>query len=139
EAQKQRTREEELRSAHRALDDGRYEEAVGLAKHARLLEQEIATLREEARKRLRLLVGDLVVRLDDDDYDVREAASAKLRELGAVAQPDLVRLRRSQTSPESRCRIDGLLTGVSVDSAGRVHQWASDATASSEYTPTDWS
>lgn len=139
EAQKQRQREEELRSAHRALDEGRYEEAVGLAKHAKQLDQEIAKLRVDARTSLRLLVADLVGRLDDDDFDAREAASARLRGLGAVAQPDLLRLRRTQTSPESRCRIDELLVGVSVDAAGRVHQWASDASASSEYTPTDWS
>lgn len=136
---KQQQREEELRSAHRALDDGRYDEAVARAKHARILEHEVATLREEARASLKLLAADLVAKLDDDEFEARETASRRLRELGPVVQPHLIRLRRAQSSPEVRCRIDELLTNVSVDPAGRVHQWASDASASAEYTPTDWS
>jgi hypothetical protein len=139
EAAKQRQSGEELRAAHQALDEGRYAEAVDLAKHARLLDQEIAQIRDETRVCLKKLIADLVAKLDDDSFEARNAASASLRALGPVAVPGLVRLRLTQTSPESRCRIDELLQGVSVDASGRIHQWACDAAASSEYTPTDWS
>jgi hypothetical protein len=139
EAAKQRQREEELRDAHRALDEGRYDRAVLLAKHARQLEEEIGRIREDARGCLRKLVAELVAKLDDDDFQVRDGASAKLRELGSVAQALLVRQRLKAASPEARYRLDELLRGVSVDAEGRVRQWAVDASASSEYTPTDWS
>jgi hypothetical protein len=139
EAAKQSQSAEELRAAHQALDEGRYAEAVDFAKHARLLGQEIARIRGETRVCLRKLVAGLVEKLDDDAFEARNAASASLRALGAAAIPWLVRLRLTQTSPESRCRIDELLQGVSVDASGRIHQWACDAAASSEYSPTDWS
>jgi len=139
EAAKRRQREEEIRAAHQALDDGRYEKAVELAKHARQLEEEIGRIRADARVCLRNLLAELVAKLDHDEFQVREAASAKLRELGTLAQPGLVRHRLKAASPECRYRLDELLQGVSVDGDGRIHQWAADATASSEYTPTDWS
>jgi len=139
EAAKLRQREEEIRAAHQALDEARYDQAVELAKHARQLEAEIGRIRKDAGACLRKLIADLVAKLDDDDFQARESASAKLRALGAVAQPGLLRLRLAQTSPESRYRIDELLQGVSVDAQGRVHQWACDAEASNEYSPTDWS
>ena len=131
--------DEEMREAHRALDEGRYARAVELARHARALDEEIARIREESRACLRKLVAGLAVKLDDDDFQVREAASDKLRALGAPARPLLIRHRRAATSPESRYRLDELLPGISADPEGQVRQWASDATASSEYTPTDWS
>jgi hypothetical protein len=134
-----RQRDLDRRAAHEALDLGRYEKAVELAKHARLLDEEIGRIRKEARVRLRELVADLVAALDDDDFQARETASGKLRALGAAARPELLRHRRTQTAPEVRYRIDELLPGISVDPQGRIHQWAVDATASSEYSPTDWS
>jgi hypothetical protein len=139
EAAKRRQREEEQGAAHRALDEGRYEKAVALAKHVRVLDDEIAQVRKEARASLKKLVAELVAKLDDDAFPVREAASDKLRGLGAPAQAELARLRATATSPETRYRIDELLPGISLDAQGCVHQWAADATASSEYTPTDWS
>jgi hypothetical protein len=134
-----RQRDLEQRAAHQALDEGRYEKAVELARHARMLDGELGRIRGEARACLRTLVRGLVEKLDDDDFAVRESASGKLRGLGVPAQAELVRLRRNPASPESRYRIDELLQGIRVDAEGRVHEWASDATASSEYSPTDWS
>jgi hypothetical protein len=92
-----------------------------------------------ARLRLDTLVPELAARLDDDAFEVREETTRALRRLGNAALPGLVRLRRSDLSPEARCRVDGLLDGVRVDGEGRVHQWAGDAFASSEYTASDWS
>ncbi len=139
EAAKRRQRDEERLAAHQALDEGRYEKAVELAKHVRVLDDEIARTRREARACLKKLVAELVAKLDDDAFPVREAASEKLRGLGIAAQAELLRIRPTATSPETRYRIDELLPGLAVDAQGRIHQWASEATASSEYTPTDWS
>jgi len=138
-AAKERQREEELRAAHRALDEGAYGRAVELAKHARDLDGEIVRIRGEARACLGRLVAQLVEKLDDDEFAVREGASERLRALGSVAIPDLLRRRASEKSPESRYRIDALMSGISVDEGGRVRQWAIEATASSEYGSTDWS
>ena len=136
---KRQQRDDDRRAAHQALDEGRYDQAVAMAKHARLLDDEIARIRGEAAVCLRKLVAELVAKLDDDQFETRESAGEKLRGLGPAAQRELVRLRRAQTSPEVRYRIDELLQGIRVDAEGRVHQWAVEAAASSEYTPTDWS
>jgi len=138
-AAKERQRDEERRAAHRALDEGAYDRAVGLATHARELDGEIVRIRGEARACLGRLVAQLVGKLDDDEFAVREGASDRLRALGSVAIPDLLRRRRTEKSAESRYRIDELLRGITVDDAGRVRQWAVEATASSEYGATDWS
>jgi hypothetical protein len=138
-AAKERQRDDELRAAHRALDEGAYDRAVELAKHARELDGEIVRIRGEARACLGRLVAQLVQKLDDDEFAVREGASERLRGLGSVAVPGLIRHRKSEKSPETRYRIDELLRGISVDDQGRVRQWAIEATASSEYGTTDWS
>lgn len=138
-AQKERRRVEEREAAHAALDAGDYDRSIALAKHAKQLEGEIAGARDKARLSLRLLVPKLVESLDDDAYEVREEASARLRRIGAAALPALARLRSRVTSTEARCRVDALLGGVRIDEAGFVRQWASDAVASSEYTAGDWS
>ena len=138
-AAKERQRDDERRSAHRALDEGAYDRAVELAKHARELDAEIGRIRAEARACLGRLVTQLAAGLDDDEFAVREKASDQLRALGSVALPDLLRRRKAEKSPESRYRIDELLHGISVDDAGRIRQWAVEASASSEYGSTDWS
>lgn len=138
-AAKERQRDEELRAAHRALDEGAYDRAVERAKHARELDAEIGRIRAEASVTLGSLVAGLVAKLDDDEFAVREGASDRLRALGSVAVPGLIRHRKSEKSPETRYRIDELLKGISIDAAGGVHQWAVEATASSEYGTTDWS
>ncbi len=138
-AAKELQREEAMRAAHAALDEGDDERAVERACSARLLQRDVAGLKSRARIRLETLVPELVARLDDDAFEVREEATRALRRLGNAALSGLVRLRRSELSAEVRCRVDQLLDGVTVDGVGRVHQWASDATASSEYTPSDWS
>ncbi|HZE98391.1 MAG TPA: hypothetical protein VE981_15270 [Planctomycetota bacterium] len=137
-AAKDLQREEAMRSAHTALDDGDDERAVALARRARMLAAEIAGDRERARVCLAVLVPQLAVTLDDDEFDVREQASARLRKLGEAALPGLLRIRRAPLTPETRYRIDELLGGITVDGEGRVHQWAVAAMASSEYTPNDW-
>lgn len=109
------------------------------ARSARRLDEEIRDLKTKARVLLRSVISDVVSRLDHDEFEVREAASARLRGLGPSAIPGLVRIRAAQTSPEIRYRIDELLKGISVDPSGRVRQWAREATASSQYAAGDWS
>lgn len=137
-AAKQRQRDEDLLAAHRALDEGAYDRAVDLAKRARALDGDIGRIRAEARICLGTLVARLVEKLDDDDFSVREGASDRLRTLGSVVVPALIRHRRTETSPESRYRLDDLLRGISVEDGGLVRQWAIEATASTEYGATDW-
>jgi hypothetical protein len=136
---KEMQREEAMRGAHEALDAGDDDRAVALAREARRLREEVAALASRARLRLDTLVPELAARLDDDAFEVREEATRALRRLGSAALPGLVRLRRSDLAAEVRCRVDGLLDGITVDGEGRVHQWAGDASASSEYTASDWS
>jgi hypothetical protein len=130
---------EAMRSAHEALDGGDDDRAVGLARHARALEAEIADATSRARIRLGSLVPELAALLDDDAFEVREEATRALRRLGRTALPGLVRARTGDLPAEARWRVDQLLEGITVDGEGRVRQWAVDATASSEYTGSDWS
>src|SRR5262249_33928054 len=61
------------------------------------------TLREPtATERAR--IGALVARLDDDSYEVREATSKELLEVGFVAEADLRRAAKEATSAEVRIR-----------------------------------
>lgn len=138
-AGKELRRSEAMRSAHEALDGGDDDRAVGLARHARALEAEIADATSRARARLGTLVPELAALLDDDVYEVREEATRALRRLGRAALPGLVRVRGGDLPAEARWRVDQLLEGITVDGEGRVRQWAIDATASSEYTGSDWS
>jgi len=138
-AAKDLEREAAMRAAHAALDRGADEEAVGLARRARILEGEAKTAKLRARARLETLVPELAQRLDDDDWGVRESASEALRRIGRPALAALLRLRRTGLPAEAQARVDRLLGGIAVDREGRVHEWASEATASSEYAPDDWS
>jgi hypothetical protein len=138
-ARMEKLRLEERRAAHEALDAGDYDRSVALARHAAQLEGDIAAVQEKARRCLQLLVPKLVGLLDDEEFSVREEASGRQRRIGAPALPGLLRLHPTLTSAECRCRVDALLGGIRVDGEGRVHQWAIDAAASSEYAPSDWS
>jgi len=138
-AAKEMQREEAMRAAHAALDEGDEGRAVDLARRARVLEGEVTTAKVRARVRLDTLVPELVRLLDDDEFSVREASSQALRRIGAPALPGLIRLRKSDLPAEALARVDRLLDGITVDREGRVHQWASEATASSQYTADDWS
>jgi hypothetical protein len=138
-AGKELRRSEAMRSAHEALDGGDDDRAVGLARQARALEAEIADGKGRARARLGSLVPELAALLDDDAFEVREEATRALRRLGRSALPGLVRVRTGDLPAEARWRVDQLLDGITVDGEGRVRQWAVEATASSEYTASDWS
>jgi hypothetical protein len=138
-AAKDQERGEVMRAAHAALDEGAYPQAVDLARRAGILTGEVATARTRARVRLETLVPELVERLDDDEFDVRESASQALGRIGRPALPGLVELRKRGLPAEALARVDRLLDGITVDREGKVHQWACEATASSQYGAEDWS
>jgi WD40 repeat protein len=54
-------------------------------------------------------IDQLLVNLDDDSFDVREAASKDLEALGTEARPSLLGMRDSTTSIEVRRRVQDLL------------------------------
>jgi hypothetical protein len=57
------------------------------------------------RAEIPLLIKDL----DSESFATREAASHRLTELGAEAQPDLIEALAKLPSPETRARIEPLL------------------------------
>jgi WD40 repeat protein len=59
-------------------------------------------------------VEKLIARLDDDQYDVRERASAELEKLGAAAEAALRKALEGKPSPEAKRRIEALLAMRSV-------------------------
>ncbi len=56
-------------------------------------------------KKLTRLIADL----DDDDFDVREAASKALETMGRAAEPELRRALKGKPSAEARRRLEALL------------------------------
>ena len=54
-------------------------------------------------------VGRLITKLDDDDFDVREKASADLAKQGSAAGPALRKTLEAGPSPEARRRVEALL------------------------------
>jgi WD40 repeat protein len=56
------------------------------------------TVKEKAR------IAELLVRFDDESYDVREAAGKEMMEIGIVAEPELRRAMKESPSAEVRIR-----------------------------------
>src|SRR5262249_58814508 len=54
-------------------------------------------------------LAKLIANLDDDRFDVREAATQELRRLGSAAEPALRKALEGKPSAEARRRIGGLL------------------------------
>jgi RNA polymerase sigma factor (sigma-70 family) len=54
----------------------------------------------------------LIAELDDDNFEVREKASAALAKLGTVAGPALQRALKAPASAESRRRLEALLSAL---------------------------
>ena len=57
-------------------------------------------------------LASLIADLDSSTFATREAASKKLRELGATAAPALRKAQATAPSPEARKRLDDLLTAI---------------------------
>lgn len=125
---------EAKRSAHERLDQEKYEEARALHQES----IELVRQAEEARRREGDLVKAaalrLVADLDHDDIGVRESATRDLLELGA--EPALFRSLSKDLTGEAKQRADLILR--MLEDRLFVRQWASEATASTEYNRPTW-
>jgi hypothetical protein len=130
-----------LKTAHEDLDRGLYEDAVGSHRRARTLEAERDVLRTLERGRIESIAALFLPDLDHEAVEVRDRASRGLVALGPGAIPVLEKLLPGD-SAEVEYRLTyalAKLRRVEIDADGRFHQWASTATASSEYQHDDWS
>lgn len=124
-----------LEEAHRLLDAGSYEKAVDTHREGRRLEARVQALLDAA-------MAEILPALDDDEWDVRERASARLLALGPAVRPRIDALLRGDASAEVRSRLVSAaerLRDVEEDADGRLHQWAERARASTEYENERWS
>lgn len=122
------------RDAHEALDQGRYEDAAALhresADAARAAERGRGAERGLVQAAAKRLIGDL----DHEEIGVREAATRGLLELDP--EPSLLQELAVDLGPEATRRIDLVLQRLVKGFNGR--QWASGATASTEYGNSSW-
>jgi WD40 repeat protein len=81
-----------------------------------LLRQHVRPLKPAAVEQTRPLLADL----DSDDFDRREAASARLRQLGERAEEALRQALAARPSPEKRRRLEGLLKALEQPSGGAL-------------------
>jgi hypothetical protein len=127
--------------AHRTLDGGDFDRSVALIASAQAAELEARRADEAASILVAAIVSELVPRLDDDRFDVRQAATVRLLRLGSKAKLVLLEAsRRQDLGAEARARLREVLDALpSIDDDGRLRQWAVTARASSEYTDTRWS
>lgn len=123
-----------LAGAHAALDRGEYDKAIDLHKQG-------AALRTEADGLVEQVLKTMAPKLASDEFEVREEATRALFKLSSGAIPKLEQLMAA-AGPEEKLRLEQAIATLKEsdeDADGLLHQWASDATASSEFTDTNWS
>lgn len=130
-----------LRAAHVALDEGRYEQAVELAKQAHATIEPLADCKRRADTIIDSMIKSASPSLASASYQVREAATDRLRVLGYSAIGALMEKIKIEKNVEVRSRLASIVDGfgLRIDDAGHVCQWAKSATASTEYAETSWS
>ncbi|MBI4615264.1 MAG: DUF4200 domain-containing protein [Planctomycetes bacterium] len=84
------------------------------------------------------VAGELLRRLEDDRWEVREDATRRLAALMPDVLPHLL-LARDAGGEETRMRVQWILGPIRLDPDGRILQWAISARASSEYSAEGWS
>lgn len=101
---------------------------------------------DAARRKLDLALSPFVAQrlkeLDDDSYRIREAGTEQILAVGRCAFALLTQAQAGNNSPEVQARLAVILArleALTEDDDGRLRQWASDATASSEYSTPSWS
>jgi len=120
--------------AHDALDEGRYEDAADLHRRSREAERQADEAMRAEDAMMRDAVRRLLKELDDDELAVREAATLGLLELGV--EPGLLREMAAPLAGEAARRVEQVLTRIDKRFNGR--QWATYATASTEYSAPNW-
>ncbi|MBI2900496.1 MAG: hypothetical protein HYY17_09940 [Planctomycetes bacterium] len=140
--EKRLERDRLLFEAHLALDRGDYDLAVAMHRAARRLESEAATMKRRETALIDAAVKALVADLESPDIEVRDSAGIRLEELGPPALAAMEKACKTAGNEEVRARLRQAIERIremSIDDAGRLRQWASDAKASSEYSDTGWS
>ena len=121
--------------------------AKGQADQAAGLEAQAATARQLADSALaaiRQQMGRLLKDVDNDSYVVRQKASVLLEDVIQRVPWLISQMRQAAVgaSVEVLARVDEIaakIGDIDWDVQGRLHQWASDARASSQYGDPDWS
>lgn len=137
--QNRRTARDLLRAADATKDRDAAGKLKVAAKEARV-DADAAQRRFETV--LKRVVSALAKDLDDDSYGTRERATTRLLQLGPCAKSLLAKILAGKNSPEVHQRVTHILAKLgelSDDEDGRLHQWAGDAKASSEYSNPGWS
>lgn len=127
--------------SHEALDRADYEATIREHKRSKALEEEAAELEREALRKIESILASVLQSLGSDDYATRERASLVLLKFGGQAIPILKKAALA-AEPEVRTRLDRVvhvLQDMKEDDQGFLHQWASGAKASSQYSTPDYS
>ncbi len=122
-------------ASHEALDQGKYDEAAALHRESLAAAREAEEARGMEEGLIRTAATKLVAELEDDELAVRDAATRELMELGAA--PAQLRAISGNLSAEGKRRIEIVLR--KLEERLSVRQWASGATASTEYGNPQWS
>jgi hypothetical protein len=116
-----------VRNAHTALDAGRYDEAAELHRNGVAAREAAGNLRAAEEGLVRAALRRHLEELDHEEIKVRDGAMRELVGLGAP--PELLREMAKGRPPEVARRLDQLLNR---------RQWASGASASTEYSTSNW-
>jgi len=120
--------------AHKALDQGQYDSAISLHKESLETTREADKLRASEVALVRNLAGKWVDDLDAEDLVVRESAMRKLIQLDI--DPSLLRLLTKDLSPAAAGSLE--LVIERMEKGFNPRQWATGATASTEYGQSSW-
>jgi len=136
---------EKQRAANKLLQQARTTEdrdlAASVEAKAKTAQAEADVAQQKFEDALRSYLAPRLRALDDKSFSVRERATEELLRLG----PWAIRLLNEAIggkSEEVKARLKLVMAKLGdsgEDEEGRVHQWASDAKASSQYSDPDWS
>ena len=122
------------RWAHEALDQGKYDEAATLHRESLEAARQADEIRTAEDGYLRAAARKLIQNLEDDEIAVREDATRELMGLGASAA--LLRSMATGLSSEAAQRLD--LVVRTLEERLSKRQWATGATASTEFNRPSW-
>ena len=122
------------RRAHEALDREEYEKAAALHRESLEVSRQADETRTAEEGFIRAAAAKLIRDLEDDEIAVREDATRELMGLGASSA--VLRSMSKDLSPEAARRLDLVIR--TVEERLSVRQWASGATASTQFSNPQW-
>jgi hypothetical protein len=123
------------RRAHEALDEERYETSKELHVESLRVAREAEEIRTREVGFVKAAAARLMVDLDHEELAVREAATRDL--IGLGAETDLLRELGRDLAQEAARRLDLVIR--KLEEKFNPRQWASGATASTEFGKPQWS